>query len=457
MAGGEGTRLRPLTSNQPKPMVPIVGKPCMEHILELLRGTGSTRSSSRSPSCRRRSAATSATASRSACEIDYSVEESAARHGRLGAPRERAARRDLPRHLRRRALRRRPQRAGRVPPREGGGGDDRAQVGRQPARVRHRRHRRGRARRALPREALVGPGLLRHDQHRHLRARARGAAARPRRPPVRLLEGALPALLEMGRPIYGHVLDGYWQDVGTLEQFRQANFDALDGAVRLDVPGLRLRGNVWVGEDVDIDRARARSRAPPSSASTAASPTARRSAPTPCSRASVTVARARACRARSSTPHALGRSASSRARSSAALRHPRPRAHPRGRGDRRRGHDRRGGEHLPGRPHLPVQGDRDRLADPREPRLGDAGVEARSSGADGASASSTSTSRRRPRSGSPRRSARRSGAAPASSRAGRRRRRLPDDPARDDRRPDLDRRPRRRPADLCPQPSPVTS
>ena len=43
MAGGEGTRLRPLTSNQPKPMVPIVGKPCMEHILELLASTGSRR------------------------------------------------------------------------------------------------------------------------------------------------------------------------------------------------------------------------------------------------------------------------------------------------------------------------------------------------------------------------------------------------------------------------------
>src|SRR5438477_3208408 len=40
MAGGEGTRLRPLTSNQPKPMVPIVGKPCMEHILELLKVHG---------------------------------------------------------------------------------------------------------------------------------------------------------------------------------------------------------------------------------------------------------------------------------------------------------------------------------------------------------------------------------------------------------------------------------
>src|SRR5262249_55334543 len=40
MAGGEGTRLRPLTSNQPKPMVRCVGKPCMENIVELLRGNG---------------------------------------------------------------------------------------------------------------------------------------------------------------------------------------------------------------------------------------------------------------------------------------------------------------------------------------------------------------------------------------------------------------------------------
>jgi mannose-1-phosphate guanylyltransferase/phosphomannomutase len=37
MAGGQGTRLRPLTSNQPKPMVPIVNKPCVQHTLELLQ------------------------------------------------------------------------------------------------------------------------------------------------------------------------------------------------------------------------------------------------------------------------------------------------------------------------------------------------------------------------------------------------------------------------------------
>src|SRR5215211_3774513 len=36
MAGGQGTRLRPLTSDQPKPMIRIVNLPCMEHIVNLL-------------------------------------------------------------------------------------------------------------------------------------------------------------------------------------------------------------------------------------------------------------------------------------------------------------------------------------------------------------------------------------------------------------------------------------
>ena len=49
------------------------------------------------------------------------------------------------------------------------------------------------------------------------------------------------------------VCDGYWQDIGNLDQFRQANFDALDGQVALDIPGIRLRGNIWIGEGVEID------------------------------------------------------------------------------------------------------------------------------------------------------------------------------------------------------------
>ena len=42
MAGGEGTRLRPLTSNQPKPMLPMANRPMMEHVVRLLRQHGIT-------------------------------------------------------------------------------------------------------------------------------------------------------------------------------------------------------------------------------------------------------------------------------------------------------------------------------------------------------------------------------------------------------------------------------
>lgn len=42
MAGGKGTRLRPLTCCLPKPMVPIANRPMMAHILELIRQHGYT-------------------------------------------------------------------------------------------------------------------------------------------------------------------------------------------------------------------------------------------------------------------------------------------------------------------------------------------------------------------------------------------------------------------------------
>jgi mannose-1-phosphate guanylyltransferase / phosphomannomutase len=42
MAGGEGSRLRPLTINRPKPMVPLVDRVVMAHIIELLKLHGIT-------------------------------------------------------------------------------------------------------------------------------------------------------------------------------------------------------------------------------------------------------------------------------------------------------------------------------------------------------------------------------------------------------------------------------
>lgn len=40
MAGGDGTRLKAITGALPKPMVPLLGKPMLEHIVELLKRNG---------------------------------------------------------------------------------------------------------------------------------------------------------------------------------------------------------------------------------------------------------------------------------------------------------------------------------------------------------------------------------------------------------------------------------
>ena len=40
LAAGRGTRVRPLTNEMPKPMIPIIGKPVMEYIVEELARHG---------------------------------------------------------------------------------------------------------------------------------------------------------------------------------------------------------------------------------------------------------------------------------------------------------------------------------------------------------------------------------------------------------------------------------
>ena len=42
MAGGEGKRLKPVTGDMPKPLVPLCGRPVMEHIILLLKRHGIT-------------------------------------------------------------------------------------------------------------------------------------------------------------------------------------------------------------------------------------------------------------------------------------------------------------------------------------------------------------------------------------------------------------------------------
>ena len=40
LAAGEGTRLQPLTAEMPKPMLPVVGRPLLEHTIEALARQG---------------------------------------------------------------------------------------------------------------------------------------------------------------------------------------------------------------------------------------------------------------------------------------------------------------------------------------------------------------------------------------------------------------------------------
>jgi mannose-1-phosphate guanylyltransferase/phosphomannomutase len=70
--------------------------------------------------------------------------------------------------------------------------------------------------------------------------------------PVDFSSEVFPALLEAGKPLYGAVAEGYWEDVGTLEAYVSAHKDVMDGKVRVDVPGFELDRGVWLGEGADV-------------------------------------------------------------------------------------------------------------------------------------------------------------------------------------------------------------
>ncbi len=62
-----------------------------------------------------------------------------------------------------------------------------------------------------------------------------------------------PALMKAGYPLYGCVVDGYWCDVGSLESYMQVHRDILDGQANVYIPGVETRPGVWVGEGSKID------------------------------------------------------------------------------------------------------------------------------------------------------------------------------------------------------------
>jgi len=252
MAGGEGTRLRPLTSNQPKPMVSIVGKPCMEHILELLRDHGMTEVIVTVAFLPQAIRGYFGDGEALGLEIGYSVEESPL--GTAGSVKLATKQLDETFLVI--------------------SGDALCDVDLSELVAFHKEKgaavtiglksvenplefgivvtdEDGRIERFLEKPSWgqvfsdtinTGIYVLEPEVLKHV----------PADRPFDFSKELFPYLLEMGRPLYGHVMDGYWQDIGDLDQFRQANFDALEEKVRLNIPGIRIRGNVWIGEGVEI-------------------------------------------------------------------------------------------------------------------------------------------------------------------------------------------------------------
>ncbi|MEM8805830.1 MAG: mannose-1-phosphate guanyltransferase [Cyanobacteria bacterium P01_G01_bin.38] len=62
-----------------------------------------------------------------------------------------------------------------------------------------------------------------------------------------------PLLLEKDEPMYGYVAEGYWCDVGHLEAYRESQYDALDSKVLVDFAYPEIKPGIRVGQNTYID------------------------------------------------------------------------------------------------------------------------------------------------------------------------------------------------------------
>ncbi|CAI7978844.1 mannose-1-phosphate guanylyltransferase / phosphomannomutase [Frankia sp. Hr75.2] len=61
-----------------------------------------------------------------------------------------------------------------------------------------------------------------------------------------------PRLVAAGAPVFGYVAGGYWEDVGTIASFQRAQADVLNRQVDVSIGGFEVSPGVWIGEDADV-------------------------------------------------------------------------------------------------------------------------------------------------------------------------------------------------------------
>lgn len=252
MAGGEGTRLRPLTSNIPKPLLPLVNRPMMEHVVDLLKHHGIDEIVVTVAFMANRVRNYFGDGAEFGVNIVYATEESPL--GTAGSVR------NAMEHLTERFL--------------VISGDVLTDIDLGSVISLHE------ANGALATIGLAhvenplefGIVITREDGRieRFLEKPTWGQVfsdtintgifvlepevfdyIEPDRP-VDFSGEVFPKLLSDDSQLFGAVVDGYWEDVGTLEAYLSAHKDILDGKVRVNIPGFELSHGVWIGEGADL-------------------------------------------------------------------------------------------------------------------------------------------------------------------------------------------------------------
>jgi mannose-1-phosphate guanylyltransferase/phosphomannomutase len=251
MAGGEGSRLRPLTSQYPKPLVPVVGTPVVEHILRLLRDHGITRVILTLQYLGAEIRNRLGDGSDLDMSIEYVIEDRPL--GTAGSVRNAAhllddtflvisgdALTDIDLTCIIEDHRRRQSHASivlkSVPnPLEYG------VVVTDPD---------GRVRRFLEKpswgevfsdHANTGIYVIEPSVLEHIKPDT----------PTDWSQDVFARMLRAREPLFGIVAEGYWCDIGSIQSYMQANWDALEGRVRCHIPG-RREGSVWIGDGVEF-------------------------------------------------------------------------------------------------------------------------------------------------------------------------------------------------------------
>jgi len=254
MAGGEGSRLRPMTANQPKPLLPVVNRPIMEHVLRLLKRHGFDETVVTVQFLASLVRTYFGDGAELGMHLSYATEQSPL--GTAGSVKnaEEALRDDsflvisgdaltdidlgalVATHRERGALvtvclRRVPD------PLEFGivVTDEQQRVERFLEKPTWGQ--------VFTDTVSTGIYVMEPEVFRYVE----------RGQPVDWSGDVFPALLAAGAPVYGHVAEGYWEDVGTHESYLRAQADVLCGRVDVQIDGFEIAPQVWVGEGAEVD------------------------------------------------------------------------------------------------------------------------------------------------------------------------------------------------------------